>query len=365
MREQLEALRSELEAAEPTDWSVIDLWSARAIPIFKVGFGQHFEEFQAVCTKPRRVARASFVQQGDTAKLARMSEEARLSRARECEQGINKILNFLDGILRLIPEHPLMPLRRELEGVPVLPWSGIQIWVAKGGVAIRNQYPEHFEAFSQVAAEPKRKIYAVLDGVVSASAARAKIEDETEANQSVKNALLSFLDGLMAIQPSLGSGPSTVTPTNFDAILSLCRSFPRFARQLQERDRSKPPLLIEDEYDLQYLFHALLKLDFPRVKAEEYTPSYAAKSSRIDFYLKADGIALELKLTSPTLRDKELGKQLIDDSRRYRQVPGCKALVCYVHDEGHLREPETLEEELSGVFDGLEVRVIISSSRNH
>lgn len=45
-------------------------------------------------------------------------------------------------------------------------------------------------------------------------------------------------------------------------------------------------LFLEDEYDVQDLPHALLLLYFDDVRAEEWTPSYAGKSARMDFLLK-------------------------------------------------------------------------------
>ncbi|MBZ4359524.1 hypothetical protein LAM19_25050, partial [Mycobacterium tuberculosis] len=70
---------------------------------------------------------------------------------------------------------------------------------------------------------------------------------------------------------------------------------------------------INDEYDVQDLFHALLKIHFEDVRPEEYTPSYAGSSTRVDFLLKNEKIIIELKKTRKNLKQKEVGEQLIVD----------------------------------------------------
>ena len=54
---------------------------------------------------------------------------------------------------------------------------------------------------------------------------------------------------------------------------------------------------IKDEYDVQDLLNALLRLNFDDVRPEEYTPSYAGSSTRVDFLLKKEKIVIEVKKT--------------------------------------------------------------------
>jgi glucan phosphorylase len=63
------------------------------------------------------------------------------------------------------------------------------------------------------------------------------------------------------------------------------KRFHLVARQLRERHNERSTLQIEDEYDVQDLLHALLKINFEDVRAEEVCPSYAGGSSRVDFLL--------------------------------------------------------------------------------
>jgi hypothetical protein len=145
-----------------------------------------------------------------------------------------------------------------------------------------------------------------------------------------------------------------------DAISLLCNRFPEVTRQLQYRHDDRPTIIMNDEYDVQDLMHSLLKLYFDDVREEEWTPSYAGGSSRIDFLLKDSEIALEIKKTREGLRDSKVGEQLIIDIEKYRSHPNTKTLICFVYDPQHfIRNPRGLENDLSGQRDGLDVRVLI------
>jgi REase_DpnII-MboI len=61
--------------------------------------------------------------------------------------------------------------------------------------------------------------------------------------------------------------------------------------------------MIDDEYDLQYVFGALLALASDDVRPEEWTPSYAGGSARVDFLLKDENVVLELKRTRDGRRE--------------------------------------------------------------
>ena len=79
---------------------------------------------------------------------------------------------------------------------------------------------------------------------------------------------------------------------------------------------------MEDEYDVQGLLHALLHLYFNDIRAEEWTPSYAAGSSRIDFLLKNERIIVETKKTRRGLSERELA--IIN--YRHKAIPSASEL---------------------------------------
>ncbi|QSR19734.1 hypothetical protein CA833_21560 [Novosphingobium sp. KA1] len=150
-------------------------------------------------------------------------------------------------------------------------------------------------------------------------------------------------------------------PDHLDLIEKLCLRFHRAARQLQQRHSDRDSLEINDEYDVQDLLHAFLRLHFDDIRAEEWTPSYAGGCSRVDFLLKAEQIVIEVKKTRPSMKTKELGAQLIIDRARYDLHPDCKTLVCFVYDpEGRIGNPAGIERDLETHGGNLKVRVIIA-----
>lgn len=145
-----------------------------------------------------------------------------------------------------------------------------------------------------------------------------------------------------------------------DNIELIINRFHQVCRQLHLRYNNRSTLDINDEYDVQDLFHALLKLYFDDVRPEEYTPSYAGAASRTDFLLKKEQIIIELKKSRKTLRAKEVGEQLIVDSQRYQAHPDCKRIVCFVYDpEGFIANPKGIENDLSKEMNGIPVSVFI------
>lgn len=152
------------------------------------------------------------------------------------------------------------------------------------------------------------------------------------------------------------------TPKNPLCILErICERFHLVARQLRSRHDGRETLNIEDEYDVQDLFHALLTLEFDDIRPEEWTPSYAGSSSRTDFLLKQERIVVEIKKTRKDLGAKQVGEQLIIDIQRYKAHPDCQSLVCFVYDpEGRITNPRGIENDLNGSGNEIAVKVIIT-----
>ncbi len=164
-----------------------------------------------------------------------------------------------------------------------------------------------------------------------------------------KKELESIIDGKKG-----GAKPSIL-------VNQLCSRFHLVAKQLETRHDNRKTLIIDDEYDVQDLFHALLRIYFDDVRDEEWTPSYAGRCSRVDFLLKDEEIVIEVKKTRETLKAKQLGEQLIIDIQRYESHKNCKHLVCFVYDpKGLIANPRGLENDLNRTNKvGLKVEVII------
>ena len=150
-----------------------------------------------------------------------------------------------------------------------------------------------------------------------------------------------------------------------EKISKIIKRFKVIAKQLLKRRKedgtSRPTLEIKDEYDVQDLFHALLLLEFDDIRNEEWSPSCAGASSRTDFLLKKEKIFIEIKMTRQTLKDKDVGDQLIIDKAKYKTHPDCEHLVCFVYDpENFISNPLGLINDLQDTTNSeLKVSVFI------
>lgn len=153
---------------------------------------------------------------------------------------------------------------------------------------------------------------------------------------------------------------NNVQSNSDELIEKILNNFHRVVRQLRIRHDNRKTIEINDEYDVQDLLHALLLIHFSDVRSEEWTPSYAGGSSRMDFLINDENIVIETKMTRESLKDKKIGDELIIDMERYSVHPNCEKLYCFVYDpQEFIKNPIGLENDLSGIKDGLDVKVVI------
>jgi len=129
---------------------------------------------------------------------------------------------------------------------------------------------------------------------------------------------------------------------------NIFNKFHLVVTQLKNRYDQRPTIDISDEYDVQDVVNALLRINFEDIRKEEWTPSYAGSATRVDFLLKREQIIIELKKTRIGLKDKDIGNQLILDIAHYKSHPDCKSLICFVYDPANLvSNPRGLEDDLN------------------
>lgn len=139
----------------------------------------------------------------------------------------------------------------------------------------------------------------------------------------------------MVIRASIGSSltaswqPGNSLFETIRVVENICRRFPLLARQLQRRHDERSTLDIQDEYDVQDLLHALLVLHFDDVRPEEWTPSYAGTSTRMDFLLKEEKVVIETKMARKGLSQKKVIEELAVDKMRYRSHPELQGLSVF------------------------------------
>nr|HRG62633.1 hypothetical protein [Burkholderiales bacterium] len=141
----------------------------------------------------------------------------------------------------------------------------------------------------------------------------------------------------------------------------ILKNFHSYYKQLQRRHSQRSTIIIEDEYDVQDLLHAILKLHFDDVRQEVSTPEYAGSNSRIDFILNEHDIAIEVKKTRDNLKDKKIGDELLIDIAKYQQsYPKIKLLICFVYDpEELIINPIGLESDLNSTPSNIPIKTII------
>jgi REase_DpnII-MboI len=146
-----------------------------------------------------------------------------------------------------------------------------------------------------------------------------------------------------------------------ECVKHLCNRFHAVARQLRLRKEYRATLDVEDEFDVQDLIHAMLRLQFDDVEMDEWTPDYAEGAPRKTFLLNHGRLAIVVKKTRPGLNTKELADQVKTDAARYSVRNRCATLLCFIYDpEGRIGNPRGLEADLTSVSDQFTVDVLVT-----
>ena len=154
---------------------------------------------------------------------------------------------------------------------------------------------------------------------------------------------------------------STLDQDPLNLIRKVCLRFHSVARQLRLRRDYRPTLEVDDEYDLQDLLCALLKVEFDEVATDEWTPPYTDGAVRTTLLVNRDQIAIVAKKTGPGVTTKELADQVAADSAYYRAQGRCSTLFCFMYDpEGRIGSPKRLETTLTSVSEHCRVEVLVA-----
>jgi hypothetical protein len=177
----------------------------------------------------------------------------------------------------------------------------------------------------------------------TARACRLLLRREPPALDPVDAAML--LDAMTA-------APATklTRVTEIDRLLTLTDRFSASASILANRQRDRTPLTLEDEYDLQDLFHALSVPVVRDIVREDPTPKLAGRSSRLDFTSKSLQLGVELKYVRSASHGKEVRQELLVDEATYQAHPFVSTVIAFVYDPGShipLAERASFEADLS------------------
>ena len=148
------------------------------------------------------------------------------------------------------------------------------------------------------------------------------------------------------------------------AVSQVQRILNRFAvvaRHLDGRGRERPPLKMEDEYDVQYLLHGLLGIYFDDIRAETSTDRHSAVNPRIDFLLEQHAIGIEVKRASDSMTPKRIRSELAEDKEQYRKDSNIETLFCFIYDsDSQFKNPMEFETDFASSTDNLTTKLTVT-----
>ncbi|MNG87297.1 hypothetical protein D3C73_345050 [compost metagenome] len=141
-----------------------------------------------------------------------------------------------------------------------------------------------------------------------------------------------------------------VMPEKVEVLLErLVKGLQRAMHPLTHRRKGSQSLSFDSEYDVQDLLHSLLRPWIQDIRPEEFTPSYAGSSTRMDFLLPAHKLVLETKIVRDRNHAKKVGDELIIDIEHYRRHSDCKNLWCVIYDPNqYITNTQGLKTDLEG-----------------
>ncbi len=147
-----------------------------------------------------------------------------------------------------------------------------------------------------------------------------------------------------------------------DLLDIIVRGLRRAMHPLTHRRKGAQPLSFGSEYDVQDLLHALLRPWISDIRPEEFTPSYAGTSTRMDFLLPAHELVIETKIVRDCSHAKRIGDELIIDIEHYRKHPACKTLWCVIYDPDQLiTNAPGMKNDLDGHRNSKDGEVVVKT----
>ena len=201
-------------------------------------------------------------------------------------------------------------------------WAALFEWQNTSLMLLQSMYPNHPQTYA---------FKKLID------------DDKQQALYATYQTQMGILKAFSKLKPS--------SPNDIDADLLLSHifnNFCRFVHQLKRKRHNGRECFLSDEYDVQDLLHAVLKLHFDDVRPEVWTPQYAGSSNRMDFFINDSQIAIEVKYSKNNHTEKLIGDELLIDLAKYSEYPNCKSLYCFIYDPDYcIGNPKGLENDLN------------------
>ena len=133
-------------------------------------------------------------------------------------------------------------------------------------------------------------------------------------------------------------------------LMQLLNNFPVVTRIMGDRQRGRPPFVLENEYDVQDLLYGLIRGVFDDAKREEWTPQRAGSAKRIDMTIASIEAVVEAKYVRDKNHAKTVADELRIDFECYHDRPECRHLVALVIDPArYIPDPSQFGADLSGL----------------
>lgn len=163
------------------------------------------------------------------------------------------------------------------------------------------------------------------------------------------------------------SSDAVSMPSDFHSLIkTIVQGNPKAIQPLKKRRKGLQPIQFNNEYDYQdYVLSALIPW-FKDIRPEEYTPSHAGTSKRVDIYLKNHNTFIEIKYARDNAHAKKLGDEIAIDIIHYQSHPGCQNLIVIIFDPNrHVANSDGLIGDFTKVYQSnereLAVELYVSS----
>lgn len=135
-----------------------------------------------------------------------------------------------------------------------------------------------------------------------------------------------------------------------DLIIEILNNFENSVKKITDlslrygKDKQNRKLIsIDDEYDVQDLLYFSLKSIFPEIKYEDDTSNYGGSAKRLDFYLKDEGIIIEVKHIDKA-DDKKYTKQMKEDLQSYHVVNVLTEIIFFIYAPNAIQDINNFNE---------------------
>jgi hypothetical protein len=191
------------------------------------------------------------------------------------------------------------------------------------------------------------------------------IREGRRAALTVAAEALSPLDAALLLDALTWSPVASIARrTMVEYVLEVMDAFPASAGILAARGRGRAAFQISDEYDVQDLFHALVRASISDIVPEDTTPKLAGKWSRLDFTSKSARLGFEVKHVKSIKHAATVREEILLDEATYQEHPYVEQVIAFIYDPEHhisLAARPSFERDLSRAVavDGRTVQYLV------